>query len=122
MGRAGPPPAGSGDETAGARGRLSLTLAPGLIGLAFGLLYSFGASTYKVGTLATPGPGLYPVFVGAIIVLSSLVYLWGEYRRPSPPHGGGSLAPSGPGGHGRRGVGVGLPWVYSRGGEGGNGR
>ena len=75
----------SSDEAGRVQRGFTLSLAPGLIGLVFGLLYSLGAAGYTVGTLSTPGPGLYPVFVGAVIIVSSLVYLLGEWRHPSAP-------------------------------------
>jgi len=46
--------------------RISL-ISIGLSGLYFG-----GALTYPVGTMAQPGPGLYPLFVGSLLIIASV--------------------------------------------------
>jgi len=38
----------------------------------FGLAYIIGALSYPQGTMAKPGPGLYPLFLGILILLISL--------------------------------------------------
>ncbi len=61
-----------------------VSMVPGLLGLSLGLAYCFFVSSYSVGTPAAPGPGVFPLFVGSVLVLSSVSNLIGEWLRPSP--------------------------------------
>ncbi len=63
----------------------ALALLPGLVGLVAGITYSLAATAYPVGTLGSPGPGFFPALVGALLMVSSVLCLLGERRRPSPP-------------------------------------
>lgn len=47
-------------------------LVTSILGFMFGLAYIIGALSYPRGTMAKPGPGLYPLFLGILILLSSL--------------------------------------------------
>jgi putative tricarboxylic transport membrane protein len=40
--------------------------------LVFSLLYIWGALEYSLGTLAQPGPGLFPMFIGVLLLISSI--------------------------------------------------
>ena len=40
--------------------------------LVFSLLYLWGALEYPLGTFAQPGPGLFPLFIGFFLLLSSI--------------------------------------------------
>ena len=62
----------------------SAILAP-LVVFVGGLVYTAGALRYQVGTPATPGPGLFPVSVGVLLLVASGFSLLAEYARPSPP-------------------------------------
>ena len=80
---------GGDGARAAARG-LPLAAAPALTGVVIGVLYTLGATSYKVGTLSSPGPGLFPLIVGIVIMMTSAVYLVTECLRPSaPPEGRG---------------------------------
>jgi putative tricarboxylic transport membrane protein len=58
--------------------------------LMFSLLYLWGALEYSLGTFAQPGPGLFPLFIGVLLLSSSigslLSHLWtpmeGELHMP----------------------------------------
>ncbi len=58
---------------------------PALVGLVVGLAYAIGTRSYSLGTPDSPGPGLFPFFVGILIVLSSAIHLVGELLQPSAP-------------------------------------
>jgi putative tricarboxylic transport membrane protein len=55
-----------------------------LLVLALGLLYTIGALSYQVGTLASPKSGLFPAFVGILLLVASGFRLYEEITRPSP--------------------------------------
>ena len=65
--------------------RLSWSILAPLLVFVGGLVYTGGALRYQAGTLATPGPGLFPVSVGVLILVASGFSLLAEYARPSPP-------------------------------------
>ena len=73
-----------GNAGQAARG-FTLSMVPALAGLAIGLSYTFGATSYSLGTPGSPGPGLFPFFVGILIVLSSVIHLVSELLQPSAP-------------------------------------
>ena len=56
-----------------------------LLLLGAGLLYSFGALGYEVGTLAAPKAGMFPLMVGLLLVVTTGSRVLQEYVRPSPP-------------------------------------
>lgn len=56
------------------------------IGSIMGLGYVLEAAQYPIGTLASPGPGLYPLVVGAVIFISLLGILL-ESRRAEGQEG-----------------------------------
>jgi putative tricarboxylic transport membrane protein len=81
-----------GSKTARSGRRRQWSLLPSLVGLAGGLLYLYGATSYHMGTLSEPGPGMFPMLVAAFVVVPSAVCLVNEYLRPSaPPEGVGPL-------------------------------
>jgi putative tricarboxylic transport membrane protein len=45
-------------------------------------LYLWGALSYSRGTFAQPGPGLYPLFVGALLVLASIGSILTDFLKP----------------------------------------
>lgn len=47
-------------------------LITSILGFIFGLAYIVEAFSYPRGTMAQPGPGLYPLLLGTLILLSSL--------------------------------------------------
>jgi putative tricarboxylic transport membrane protein len=51
--------------------------------LVLGVLYTIGAVSYEVGTLASPKAGLFPVFVGILLLLAGGYRLYEEIARPS---------------------------------------
>lgn len=55
-----------------------------LLGLGFGALYTIGAVSYEVGTLASPKAGLFPTLVGILLLAASGSRLYQEITRPSP--------------------------------------
>lgn len=50
--------------------------------LVLGLLYLWGALEYSLGTLAQPGPGLFPLFIGFLLLLSSIGSLISHLSAP----------------------------------------
>jgi hypothetical protein len=73
-------------------GGVSLSIVVPLFVLTLGLLYAVGAVGYEVGTLASPKAGLFPVFIGILLLASSGYRLYEEIIRPSP--GPDSLGPA----------------------------
>jgi hypothetical protein len=65
-------------------GGVSWSLAVPLLVLVLGLLYTIGALSYHVGTLASPQAGLFPAFVGILLLVASGFRLYEEITRPSP--------------------------------------
>lgn len=65
-------------------GAVSWSLAVPLLVLLLGLLYTIGALSYQVGTLASPQAGLFPAFVGILLLVASGFRLYEEISRPSP--------------------------------------
>ena len=52
--------------------------------LLLSLAYMWIAFGYERGTLAQPGPGLYPQLVGVLLVIASICSLVTEMRNPAP--------------------------------------
>ncbi|MHB1132689.1 MAG: tripartite tricarboxylate transporter TctB family protein [Chloroflexota bacterium] len=72
----------------GSRRGLTWSMAPSLVGVVGGILYTIAARELNVGTLAKPGPGLFPLFVSVVVTVPSAICLVTEYLRPSkPPEG-----------------------------------
>ncbi len=65
-------------------GGVSWSLVVPLLVLVLGLLYTIGALSYQVGTLASPQAGLFPAFVGILLLVASGFRLYEEITRPSP--------------------------------------
>ncbi|MCX5914963.1 MAG: tripartite tricarboxylate transporter TctB family protein [Deltaproteobacteria bacterium] len=65
-------------------GGVSWSIVAPLLVLALGLLYTIGALSYQVGTLASPKSGLFPAFVGILLLVASGFRLYEEITRPSP--------------------------------------
>ncbi|HSR10552.1 MAG TPA: tripartite tricarboxylate transporter TctB family protein [Thermodesulfobacteriota bacterium] len=81
-------PAGSGEVSAKSRARTWLRAAssPAVVPLSvlvIGVFYTVGAVYYDVGTMAAPQAGLFPVFVGILLLLASGCRLYEEIARPS---------------------------------------
>ena len=74
-----------GDRSSGGRRGLSWSVAPALVGVVGGVVYAIAAHDLNAGTLAKPGPGLFPSFVAAVVVIPSVICLVTEYLRPSKP-------------------------------------
>ena len=74
------------EKPAGRRlpGGVSWSIAVPLFVLVLGLLYTIGALSYEVGTLASPRSGLFPAFVGVLLLVASGFRLYEEITRPSP--------------------------------------
>jgi len=66
------------------QGGISWSLVVPLFVLALALLYTVGAVSYEVGTLASPKAGLFPAFVGLLLLVASGSRLYEEIVRPSP--------------------------------------
>lgn len=60
-----------------------ILLRVGIISIGLSVSYFAGALSYSVGTLAQPGPGLYPLFVGALLILASVGVFVSTLLRPS---------------------------------------
>jgi len=58
-------------------------LASGIAGIALSVLYLGLASTYSMGTLTKPGPGLYPLFVGFLFLTGSVGTVAAALARPA---------------------------------------
>ena len=56
-------------ESQGGRRRTRTNLLAGVIFIAFGGLFALGATGYAFGDPVRPGPGFYPLVVGALLVL-----------------------------------------------------
>jgi hypothetical protein len=67
----------------------------GFFWLAVGVFLTVWSNGYRVGTIIKPGPGFFPLGVGLLLILFSLVLLIKEGRRRSPKTG---LPPFAPGG------------------------
>jgi hypothetical protein len=67
----------------------------GFFWLAVGVFLTVWSSGYRIGTIIKPGPGFFPLGVGALLILFSLFLLIKEARRRSPETG---LPPFAPGG------------------------
>jgi len=61
--------------------RISVTVTACLF-LLLSLLYLVQAFGYDLGTLATPGPGLFPLIIGFGLVLASAGLVWESLRLP----------------------------------------
>jgi putative tricarboxylic transport membrane protein len=72
-------------ERGSVRPGLTLSLAPSLVGVVGGVLYLAAALDLNAGTLAKPGPGIFPLLVAAIVLVPSAICLVTEYLRPSKP-------------------------------------
>ena len=51
--------------------------------LLLSLLYLWGALDYPRGTMAQPGPGLYPIFVGTLLVIASIGSIVTDLLKPA---------------------------------------
>ena len=58
-------------------------LAPGAIGVVVGLVYLREAGAYDAGTAARPGPGMFPLLLGMVFILLSVLAIVTEHRHPS---------------------------------------
>ena len=65
-------------------GGVSWSIVVPLFVLVLGLLYTACAVSYEVGTLASPKSGLFPTFVGILLLVASGYRLYEEITRPSP--------------------------------------
>lgn len=84
---------GTGGRSRPDRHALTRSALPAALGLAFGLIYTYGATSYHIGTPGSPGPGTFPLAVGLLMVVTSAWCLVAEYWRPSaPPEGLGANA------------------------------
>jgi len=52
--------------------------------LGFTLLYSYGSLRLKLGSFKYPGPGLFPVVIGGLLVVCSIFYLVRAFRARPP--------------------------------------
>ncbi len=82
-------PAGSQEVSAKFRARTWLRAAssPAVVPLSvlvLAVLYTLGAVSYEVGTLASPQAGLFPAFVGILLLVAGGYRLYEEIVRPSP--------------------------------------
>jgi hypothetical protein len=57
----------------------------GLFWLIVGLLLSIWSLTYEIGILTRPGPGYLPLALGIIIILLSLILLFGHWKKRASP-------------------------------------
>lgn len=55
----------------------------GIFWLAIGLLLSLWSTRYQIGNFVQPGPGLYPLLLGVLLILFALVLL-GQAIKSSP--------------------------------------
>ena len=65
--------------------RIPWPLLVPLLLFAAGLLYTYGALSYEVGTLAAPKAGMFPLGVGVLLLVATGSRVLQEYARPSPP-------------------------------------
>ena len=65
-------------------GGVSWAIVVPLLVLVLAVLYTIGAVSYEVGTLASPKSGLFPAFVGILLLVASGFRLYEEIVRPSP--------------------------------------
>jgi len=65
--------------------------------LAVGILLSLWSTSYQIGSFFQPGPGLYPLVLGILLIFLSLVLLFDQIKKALPrmqisaasfPHGG----------------------------------
>jgi putative tricarboxylic transport membrane protein len=54
-----------------------------IISIGLSVSYFAGALSYSIGTLAQPGPGLYPLLVGVLLILASVGVFTSTLLRPS---------------------------------------
>lgn len=50
-------------------------LTGGIFGLVIGLLLSIWSMSYKIGSFVQPGPGLYPLVLGMLLIFFSIIFL-----------------------------------------------
>ena len=65
-------------------GGVSWAIVVPLLVLVLAVLYTIGAVSYEVGTLASPKSGLFPALVGILLLVASGFRLYEEITRPSP--------------------------------------
>jgi hypothetical protein len=53
-----------------------------IVALALSVLYLIGALGYPMGTAGQPGPGRYPLFVGALLIIASIGSLVTDLLKP----------------------------------------
>ncbi len=51
--------------------------------LVSGFILSIWSMQYPIGSFVQPGPGLYPLFLGVILILLSLILLFGQIKKAS---------------------------------------
>lgn len=73
-------PAAPARSAAATRIRLSPELATGLLFLAAGTFFAFFGLDYRVGTMRSMGPGMFPVAGGVILAVLGLVLVLRNYR------------------------------------------
>lgn len=61
-----------------------LDLISGIFWLIIGLVLSFWASKYPIGSLKDFGPGFFPLVVGILLAFCSLILLLGKKKKPFP--------------------------------------
>ena len=64
-------------------GGVSWAIVVPLLVLVLAVLYTIGAVSYEVGTLASPKSGLFPALVGILLLVASGFRLYEEIVRPS---------------------------------------
>jgi putative tricarboxylic transport membrane protein len=65
--------------------RLALVLlVVDAIAFALSIIYFATALGYPMGTLAQPGPGRFPVIVGALLIIASIGSFFGDWLKPTP--------------------------------------
>jgi hypothetical protein len=58
-------------------------LVVSVVALALSVVYLIGALEYPMGTMEQPGPGRYPLFVGALLLLASIGSLVTNLLKPA---------------------------------------
>ena len=58
-------------------------LVVSVVALALSIVYLIGALEYPMGTMEQPGPGRYPLFVGALLLLASIGSLVTNLLKPA---------------------------------------
>jgi len=69
----------------------------GVFWLIVGLSLSIWSLTYEIGVLTRPGPGYLPLALGIILILLSLILLFGHWKKRASPTKQTALSSSTPG-------------------------